>query len=1509
MHQRRVYISGLLALLFCFTFNSLAAGVADTLEQKVQSAIDQNRVVNDLGYAFHSHPSGEFLLAPKNGDLRFGIIIYNIDILPEKAIFSAGIAFRDPRNNQLVAFNADQIIFSHTYGITGPVKLHLLDSFCFQMGKVVQLTFLGGNSNLTYATFDCAGLREFSISGLAKFQTNTIQAVNDTGEVIPNLPLTTQFQITTQHWHQILAEVSIPPFQVRSTPGYIFRINRAVLDLSETQNSMNVLFPKVYYSQNLLGGNVQIWEGFYLEKGTLTLPRFFKTENGIPLQIGVERLLIDEFGFSGNIFVEHVLDFEKGTLAGWNFSIEQFKLNIELNQLTGGLLSGDIGLPVLPDTSRLGYYGRFDKDAHYLFSISTKGNLTIPAWRAASLQLTKNSFVSAEIDHKNVVLSATLHGQFVMLSQSSDKVPIKIPNISFRGLHVSNKSPKFSVEYLGISKKPDSAHYSHFPLQITRLEFTGLNNQYLLQAGFLLHLTEYASAEAGIHVYCNYITKNNHDRLVFDRYGINSIAFDFEKSGIFIKGRADLFQSDLDYGNGFSGSIAFKLNQPAISAQARILFGTVQDLRYWYFDAETMWPAPGIVLFPGANINGFVGGAWHRLSPWDGQKPIAHPEYGRVASGAVLVPSKSAGLGVKAGAYINGGTSQSYQAKTVLELQFLSSGALARTLFYGDLQIMGEKTQPTTKNLSQTCGTMPSVSAWNNYVKNYAPTGQLAGPFMLEWDFLNHSFFGNSALYINHAAGNTVNGALANGLAGELTSYFSANKWYLRAGTPMRPLSAKISIDGLTAVESKVYAIGGSELLEPAPLPAEIRQVLGTSQNNLALRNGNDINSGKGFALGMQFSAEAAAGGTDKKVSVYARLRAITGFDVNIKEYPNLICGSTQQKPGFHSWYSQGRLYSFVQGKIGASVGKVAVDVMTLTGVLDMEMAAPAPTYASGKTRLVFNLGGLFKFKSDLNIALGTACMPQPKGAADSQILENTTPSIHEDSVNIFATIRAQYSVPLNETILLPDGKKIMFKQRSFLITGGKTSNIGKWVIAQDGYTGYYDKNDALTPLSNYHLHFEFEVLELKNNQWSPLMQHGKPLVEIRDIDFKTGPRPNNLPTENISYAWPYNNQVNFYPKQVSKGYIKLHFQQDYLFNMPGTKTIARFSDTKFQTIAEKDVTYANGKLTFEIPSALAGGNTYRLRIVRMPIATGSQISSASMNTNKALLAKNPGSSTGSSATSGASQPPVLLYDMWFRCSYFGTIQEKMNSFSVVRFQENSDKTIKIELNNSKNELFETREFISAQSAMNYSALLSNTPWFVSEGQRKTYSIIGIIPSSYLLSRDTSILGLFPAKSLVLSQPGIENIQLSDAQKTSNTSIDFGFNNIQIQYNVIQTVNQDLLEIANRIDQYPLASQPTVQKAILNYKTLFTSTAFTPISAGKPTIVTAGSATKLPFVVPISRISSAPPSASGPITPVPTKTTFTLLPSFKPSNYPVFILYPMPGESFPTKVYLNVLLK
>lgn len=1520
MHHRRVHISGFVAVLLFFFSHALAGGTADTLEQKIQGAIDQNRVVDNLGNAFYQNPSGEFLLAPQNGDLRFGILIYNIDILPDKAVFSAGMAFRDPKSNQLVAFKSQQVTFSHSYGITGPVKLYLLDSVKVRMGKAVELLFLGNDPSHTYATFDCSGLKEFSVHGMARFHSDYLQPVNDTGAVLANVPLTAEFRFTTHHWQDMLAEVSLPPFQVKSAPGYVFRIEGAVLDLSETQNANSMAFPGIYTSRNLLGGNMAFWEGFYLEKGSVTLPRFFKNEQGNPLTLGVSRLLIDEFGFSGRVFAQNALAFEKGSLAGWNFSIDEISVLIELNQLSAGSLRGDLGLPVLPDTSRLSYYCRFDREEHYLFTVATKGNLSIPALRAASLQLTKNSFISAEIDHGNTQLQAHLNGKFLILAQAKDPSPLRIPDISFRDLHLSNVKPKFGIEYLGLSPQGDSAHCSHFPIQLTALEFYGKNDNYTLHAGFLLHLTEYASAGAGIDVQAKYTEVNRRDRFVFEKLGISSIAFDFEKSGIRIAGSADLFQQDPDYGNGFSGSIQFALNQPKMQAAARALFGTVGGLRYWYFDAETLWPTPGILLFPGVNVNGFVGGAWHHLTPWDGQKPLLHPEYGKVASGAVLLPSAKAGLGLKAGAYLNGGSAQTYQAKTVLELQFLSSGALARTLFYGDLELMGEKTQPKTKDMARTARTVPSSQAWNNYVNAYSPSAPVSGPFMLEWDFNKKCFFANSALYIKQAAGNTINGAYTNGLAGELSAYFASDKWYVRAGNPTRPLTAEIKMGELAATQAQSYIMAGSELPEAAPLPAEIAQFLGTARNPLVQRDVSNIAAGNGFALGMQLRADANAGGTDKKISVYARLKAIAGFDINAREYKQTVCAGSQNIPGLQGWYGTGKLYAFVQGKLGARAGKISVDVMTLTAALEMAMGAPSPTFATGATKVEFNLGGIFRFKSDVQIALGTPCNLQSQGSADSQILTETTPAARASNFGVFDPIKAKFSVSLNVKNTLPDGRIIEFKIKNSSLKYGSTSLNSHWILDTDGEQAFLELNSSLLPKTTYDLTIELEALEWKNGKSTVWVEYGKPLIETHNIRFTTGALPDSIPATNIAAAWPWYNQVNFYRQQNKTGFIQLKMAQDYLFNKPGTQVIARFTNRQFQNVAEVSITNTAGKLSFVVPSALAAGDVYHLRIVRQAVTSGSTSNASnSNNANRALQAQYAGSpANGNASNAPAPIKPVLLYESWFRCSDYPTLQAKLDAITVKSYTENPDGSVDFTLNSNTGEWFEPAEVTLAPNGpMQFVAATQGTPWYMIEGQRKTYSIFTSVPSGFLLSRDTQKLGYPCIRAMEYSQPGLEQVLLGDDQKLRKAAVNFGSGTVQIHYAVMQTVKQDLQDIGNRLDLFPGASQPSVARSINQYKSLFSSSTLsgsassTGTPPGTPAVLRLPMASSLPFVS--SAKTPASPSASLPAASAPTPLApiikYSLTNLYKPSTYPIRLRYIIPGTFNPITATFNLTLK
>ncbi len=441
-----------------------AASPADSIEQHIQHCIANRNIADNLGPGFQQNPEGEFLLAPANKDLRFAVLIYNIDILPDKAVFSAGLAFREPHSNQLIAFRADNVEFSKTNGIAKNATLYLLSQVSFSLGNAVTITFPGGKTNGNYATFECNAIKEFGIHGICKFNNQLLIPCTDSGQIMPNTSMKTEFNFKAQSWNNIIAQISIPPFQVKGFTDYVFKITGATLDLSESLNPIELQFPKAYFEQNILGNQPQIWEGFYLQKGSITFPKYFKQSDGKRLVAGVQNLFIDEFGFSGLMQLKNLLSFEKGKIAGWNISISEARFEFLFNTLQSASLKGDISLPVLPDTSRLQYMAKIGLNDNYIFMAGLNQNLTIPALRVAQLKLSKGSFVHAEINHGEINLVANLNGSLSIQSQNAE-TPFKLPGIDFQGLRISNKEPKLGIEYLALNTQNKNAALPIFPFR------------------------------------------------------------------------------------------------------------------------------------------------------------------------------------------------------------------------------------------------------------------------------------------------------------------------------------------------------------------------------------------------------------------------------------------------------------------------------------------------------------------------------------------------------------------------------------------------------------------------------------------------------------------------------------------------------------------------------------------------------------------------------------------------------------------------------------------------------------------------------------------------------------------------------------------------------------------------------------------------------------------------------------------------------------------------------------
>lgn len=1428
MQYRGVKVFAWVLFIFSFFHLDLAGSAADTLEQKIHNAIEQDHVVEHLGAAFQQSPCGEFLLAPQQGDLRFGIIIYNIDILPDKAVFSAGMAFRDRRNNQLIGFRADQVVFSYSHGLAGDVKLQLIDSLLLRFGNTVTLHFFSGTDQ-TWAALDCNGLREFSVTGQAVFNSKKLLPVTEKGEAVSGVPLISQFEFRTKKWTDILLEISIPPFQYTGLKDFVFSVDRAVLDLSETANSAAFQMPDIYKNLGFDAFSEAVWEGFYLEKGTVRFPDYFKNDQGEKPAMEFKNLIIDHYGFTGLIRAKNVLSFSSGNLSGWSISIDETEFGIVMNHLKTAEFSGDLGLPILPDTSALRYVARITEKEHYIFSVAAGENISFPALKAAQVLLDKNSYVKAEINAGRVLLEAELNGKMQIVSEEKEgevSPEFRFPSLVFRGLHLSNYDPEFGISYIGLVGHSDSSLIAKYPVQFRSLSFSGKSPQYILEADALIHITEYAAAGSRLQIMCRSVTTHGKRRIVFDKTVLGSVEVAFEKSGIAVAGRLDLFRSDPDYGRGFKGAIEFALKEPQIRGSASALFGSTGTLRYWYFDAAMQWSSPGILLFPGININGFAGGAWHRLMPWDGKKKLMHPEYGRTNSGVILVPDINAGLGLKAGAFLNGGSDKTYQAKTVLEMHFHRSGSLIKTLFYGDLEVMPEQAESSLAQMSAAVRSIPaSGKAWDMYRSQYKPVSEIGGPFMLELDFKNHTYSANAAVHIKKAAGNTINGIHKEYLAGEMSAFFSREKWYFRIGRPDNPAGVKITAGKMDGITANAYFLAGTELAGPPPAPAEIAHLFGNNEQG-AGRNESAIRSGRGVVMGSSFTATARAGGNDKKLSLYASLKARVMNEVTlIKFMPGTVCAGSSAEPGHKGWYSTGNLYAFLQGRLGARAGRFSFDVMTFTGAMKMDFGGPNPYFAEGRTHISFNLGGLLKYSGNMDISLGDICRPEMHTMSDSSIVRKIYPENKARNVDPISELKLEFNVPVQVELSAPDGRRLMFRLRENAITHQGKLIAGKWIFSEDHLICVFKPTEAFAGESECLWTFFIDVAEYNGTDWIPVKAGGNAMEEYHRIEFMTGPEPDRIPLSNIAAAWPFPAQVNCYREQHKSGYIELRIPQNNLFQIPGKKTIIRISSMKGDFSAETVVNYQNGKMVFDMPQNLKPNSIYRLRLISVNATYNPAVATTQ------FLRINPGPSTdagfdpvmnsgatGNKSAENLANQQKLLCEYFFRTSEYPRFADKIKDLSITSRTIGNNRSIFIKCTTGKKELFEFSE-VRPDPSGNFqvsagTAADQGHQGFVSS---KIYSVIQLKAHGNILKRDTTEWGAIPQRAVQFTQARIAEVTLSQDHIFKGIPVAFYTGEFEITNHFMKVAAKDFADIKNSLAGMYIGNKPGSGKVISQY--------------------------------------------------------------------------------------------
>ncbi|MCX2680775.1 hypothetical protein OOZ15_12550, partial [Galbibacter sp. EGI 63066] len=420
-------------------------------------------------------------------------------------------------------FGADNIKLSHQGGIYGEANLVLLGDVAIPISAGNGLVVLRGGFNMqtgdtdkeTYVTIDCSGFRELGLSADVLFPRSMLEPVDQDYKVIPDpdAKVTGHFRTIVSDWNDIMAEISLPPFQLTKKDsqdgsgkaGLVFELNTAVFDFSDLRNSPNTRFPE-QYRQLLIPGQEQLWRGVYVNSLKVVLPEQFKIRNSEQrVSFQAADMLIDGMGVSGYFSVDNLLPLNEGEASGWQFSVDHIEADFVANQLTGAGFNGQLVLPVTKEVTTeelqkadtmairkkaLAYGAIIDPvNEEYILSAGLQEHLSFDVFKAKA-NLEANSYVELKTREGRFRPKAILHGSLDIAASNSDdpdKKTADFKGIVFEHLQLQTESPYFQVDYMGYQGEVKLAN---FPVTISEIGVTANEYEASLHFGVDINMME-----------------------------------------------------------------------------------------------------------------------------------------------------------------------------------------------------------------------------------------------------------------------------------------------------------------------------------------------------------------------------------------------------------------------------------------------------------------------------------------------------------------------------------------------------------------------------------------------------------------------------------------------------------------------------------------------------------------------------------------------------------------------------------------------------------------------------------------------------------------------------------------------------------------------------------------------------------------------------------------------------------------------------------------------------------
>lgn len=1213
------------------------------------------------------------------GGVGFKVLIDKITVGPTGASADFYAVFPVPGSDSKLAFKATGVNFG-PWGAAAETKLSLATDIYVPIGNAMRLV-LEGNDD-TYVKFDCEGFAGLNISSYIEICRDYLVPLNPTTlEPLPN-PERIKIPINTfmASWDDFFFGVSVPPFAVAGALDYKFKVTDAFLDLSDTKAIENMEVPENYPSAVLSDANMsKLWKGFYLRTINCTMPKGLGGNGSTPLVIDGHDLIIDDNGFTGTVAVTTpVLTLEQGNLGGWNFSIDKISVSFIANRLTGGSMQGLVNVPLfggptLNPADCFEYVAAISaKD--YRFSIKVpEGDRDADIWKAkVKLHAGSKIDISAEADGTFYAIATLNADVTVGATGSTGDTPIKLPQMSFKGLQVANKAPYFSPGQWSLSAGDSKANLGGFALTVAtpRMVAAAAADEAALAIGITVTVSDEAklSATGGLRLIGKLNTDGGRQRWVYDRLEVDKLGISGSFPGVeHLKGSVEFYRNHDVYGKGFRGAVDVKFSAVEVQVKAVAQFGRMDSYGYFLVDALATF-SPGIPAGP-ININGFGGGVYYHMarpdaSPGLGTPPAEIGDIGTSLSGITYTPDVNRGLGFKATVVFSAQKENVFNANATLEVAFNSKeggGGLASIWFYGTAQFMN----PVDLNILPDAAGAKNIQTGGTLSKPVSPA-PICGLISMQYNFNAKIFHADLEVFI------TSPGLIGQGKA---EIHFEPGKWYINIGKPSSRISLSMKA-GLSNLDISAYLCAGTELEPMPPPPANVTQILGGGNYGLSA---STRSGGGGFAFGASLSMGTRV---DAGI-VFLALNADLGFDVMIQDKGNSTCVGQTGKIGINGWYASGQVYAAMTVKGGVKFGRKQFNVIDISVAALLQGEMPNPFFARGVVGGQFRiLGGLVKGKFNAKFTLGEKC-ELVEGESEQtayEIIQSINPGQGEKGVSVAQKPQIVFAVPVNTISYFVDENgeeiKLDVKLEKAALTLEDDREIYTFQrFSADKQTLELDPGDMLPPN---------KVLKIKLRLMVGELGQTLELVE-KTVTFTTGDALREIPSNNIALSYPLLNMAHFHPEEWRKqeGFIQLRSgQPDLLFNLPSGQKLEMVLLQGSAEVQRMAATYdpIAKKLSFPLPAAaLQNGKPYNLKLT----------------------------------INGGEKSGQALCNLSFKTSVYRRFEDKLFDFAETQNVSILGETVSI--CGKMNELFEAAEVTNTQhpSLILVTGDLENTEWYL----------------------------------------------------------------------------------------------------------------------------------------------------------------------------------------------------